>query len=128
MRRVSGDLHVLQVTYSTVPAISTPNENRTKQRTDVSSQDILDLLLLEPTTDDQPPAAVHAARGAHLREHKRNDVLGLAVHAPTDITNVCEYGTLVSIPMDRGRRESVPLRTGERESGVCGVERAEKSI
>jgi len=86
------------------------------------------LLLLEPTTDDQSSAAVHTACGAHLREHKRNYVLRLAMHTPADVANVGEYGTLVAIPVDRGRREGVPFRTGKRESGVCGVERAEEAI
>ncbi len=55
-------------------------------------------------------------------------MLGLAVHAPADVANVGKYRALVSIPVDRGRREGVPLRTGERESGVCSVERAEEAI
>ena len=112
---------------SLVPPIGIP-KTQGRQRTDVPPQDILDLLLLEPTADDQPPAAVHATRCAHLREHKGDNMLRLTMHAPADVTNVGEYRALVSVPVDRGRCEGVPLRTGERESGICGVERAEEAI
>ena len=59
---VSGDLQVLQVTYSTVLKLALGSYNyhlsSREQHTDVLPQNGLKLLLLETTLDDEPSAAV----------------------------------------------------------------------
>lgn len=59
---VSGDLQVLQVTYSTVLKLDIGSYNyhlsSREQHTDVLPQNGLKLLLLETTLDDEPSAAV----------------------------------------------------------------------
>jgi hypothetical protein len=45
--------------------------------TNVSSQDILDLLLLETTLDDEPPCTVYASRRTHFGEQELDNVFWL---------------------------------------------------
>lgn len=56
VRSVSGDLHVLHVTYSTLTilALSMKSADVIKL-TDITTQNILDLFRLETTFDDQTP-------------------------------------------------------------------------
>ena len=50
---------------------------REKGHTHVTTQDVLDLFLLETTFDDEAADTVDASRCTHFGEHELNDVLGL---------------------------------------------------
>lgn len=64
---VSGDLQVLQVTYSTENTSELEHRTRKSTRdTHVTAEDILDLLLLESTFDDEATSAIYASCGSHL--------------------------------------------------------------
>ena len=68
---VSGDLHVLQVTYSTaLQSINvTLNDDLIFEGlTDISSQHVLDLLLLEATLDNQTPAPINGTTRTQFSE------------------------------------------------------------
>ena len=69
---VSGDLQVLQVTYSTAIELASDLPRRRNsllgKLTDISPQDVLDLLLLETTLDNQSPASVHGTARSQLSE------------------------------------------------------------
>ena len=62
---VSGDLQVLQVTYS--PGVNCQclgaecTEEPGAELTEISPQHVLDLLLLNPSIDHQSPGSVHAS-------------------------------------------------------------------
>lgn len=80
--KVSGDLHVLQVTYSTEEIVRHVNigVERRKQLyvlTHITTKDILDLLLLEATFNDQPTSTIHTSRGTHFGKQESNNVFGL---------------------------------------------------
>jgi hypothetical protein len=47
------------------------------RHTDVPSQDILDLLLLETTLDDEPACTVYASCRAHFGEQELNNMFRL---------------------------------------------------
>lgn len=74
VRRVSGDLQVLQVTYSTVGyrhASANDTMPRVRARlTDIPPQHVLYLFWLEATFDDQSPRAVDASRCTHLSKEE----------------------------------------------------------
>ena len=79
--RVSGDLQVLQVTYSTVGEdvrnlIFFKNE---QILTHVPTEDVFDLFLLEAAFDDEAAGAVDGARCAHFGEEELDDVFWLIV-------------------------------------------------
>lgn len=80
-----------------------------EQRTDVSPQNVLDLLLLETTPDNQPPATIHTSSRTQLSEQVLNDMLRLPVHPLADITDVGEDTLLVSFPVNARRGDRVPL-------------------
>ena len=90
-------------------------------RTDVPAQDVLDLLALETTLDDQPSRAVHGAAGTHFGEHVLDDVLRLPVHTPADLGDVGEDG-LLALAHDLRGRDREPLAGGLQELGVRGVQ------
>lgn len=74
---VSGLRQVLQVTYSTgdCQLLCSKSKRSEKQHTDISSQDVLNLLLLETTLDDQTPATVDTAAGTQFGEQELHDVV-----------------------------------------------------
>ena len=90
--------------------------------TDVSSQHVLDLLLLEFALDDETACAVDGSGGAHFSEEELDDVFGLSMHAFADVGHVGEDGLFVALAMDRGRCDGVALPGGVEERGVGGVE------
>lgn len=92
-----------------------------EEHTDVPTQNVLDLLLLEATLDDKAPGTVHRAGGTHLREHVLNDVLRLPVHTFADVGDVCKDGLLVAVTQKLWRRNRVPLADGGEEGRVGGM-------
>ena len=94
---VSGDLHVLQVTYSTVLKLETKRAKIIRQapklwgqHTDVLPQNGLKLLLLEATLDDEASAAVDGTIGTQLGEQVSCDVLFGPLHALADLLDIGE--------------------------------------
>ena len=69
---MSGDLHVLQVTYSTA-LDEHPEVKNGFRRTNVATQDIFDLLLLETTLDDQPSTPTWSERLKEKWTHASTD-------------------------------------------------------
>lgn len=88
------------------------------RRTDVATKDVLDLLLLEATLDDQPTGAVHGTGGTHFCEHVLDNMLGLPVHPLADVGDVGEDSLLVAFTEDLWRRDGVALAGRVEESGV----------
>lgn len=76
--RVSGDLHVLHVTYSTMlqwnEIWTMPNE---ENHTNVPPQNVFHLFLLESSFDDQLTVSIDGACGTHFREEELYNVFGL---------------------------------------------------
>jgi hypothetical protein len=90
-------------------------------RTNVPTQHMLDLLLLEPALDDQSRRAVHGPGRTHLGEHELDDVLRLPVHPFTDVADVREDRLLVALTSERGRSDRVPFAARVEQGGVGGV-------
>jgi hypothetical protein len=63
---VSGDLHVLHVTYSTATHSQRKCRNNREVRTDVPPQNVFNLFLLEPTLDNQLASSVDGAVGTQF--------------------------------------------------------------
>lgn len=77
---VSGDLHVLHVTYSTFfwgDGVSKYTGTWSNHRTNVSSKDVLHLFLLESTFDYEATCTINTARSTHFSEQELNDMLRL---------------------------------------------------
>ena len=90
-------------------ALECIREPHRQTRTDVTTKDVLDLLLLEATLDDQPTGAVHGTGGTHFCEHVLDNMLGLPVHPLADVGDVGKDRLLVPFSVDRGGRDGVPL-------------------
>lgn len=122
---VSGDRHVLQVTYSTRNDFSTPNHPpqylRTEELTNISSQDVLNLLLLEATLDDQPSRTIHAARRTQLGEQELRNMFVGPLHAPADLRDVGEYGLLVAFPETLRRWDLIAPRATRQHIRVMAM-------
>ena len=88
--------------------------------TDVPTQNVFDLLLLEATLDDKATGAVNGASGTHFREHVLDDVLRLPMHTSADLGDVGEDG-LLALSHDLRGRDREPLACGLQERGVRGV-------
>lgn len=86
---VSGDLQVLQVTYSTVGRGKfriTLESTRGIPLTDVSAQHVLHLFLLESTFDDKSAGSIHASCRSHLRKQELDDVFRLRKDRGSELT------------------------------------------
>ncbi len=62
--------------------------------TDILLEQILNLLLLEPTLDNQTLRSINRASRSHFSEQVLNDVLGLSAHSLTNITEIRECSLL----------------------------------
>ena len=96
--------------------------------TDVPTEDMLDLLLLEASLDNETAGTFDRAGGTHFREHVLDDVLGLAMHTLADIRDVCEDGLLIAFTQNLGRRNRVPLPCGREQCGVGCVQLAVEPV
>ena len=74
--------------------------------TDITSQHVFNLLLLETTFDNQTACAIDGTSCTHLREKILNNVVGWPSHTFADIGNICE-DTLLAFTVDDGGWNSV---------------------
>lgn len=72
---VSGLRQVLQVTYSTVMVRKGDIHTERDRHTDVSSKDVLELLLLETTLDNQTSGTVDTSTGTQFGEQELHNVV-----------------------------------------------------
>ena len=88
--------------------------------TDVSSQDIFDLLLLEATFDHQASTAVNRTSGAEFSKQVLNDMLWLSMHLFANVGDIGENAAFVAVAHHARRRNGVTLftRPGEARVGV----------
>lgn len=84
----------------------------------VRAQDVLDLLLLETTLDDQPPGAVGGTAGTQLGKEVGSDVFVGSLHALANLGKVGKDGLLVAFAQALGGRDLVGAGAGR---GVVGV-------
>lgn len=100
--------------------------------TNVSAQNVLNLLLLEATLDDKASATVDGTRGTQLSEQELGNVLIGTLHALADLGNVGEDGLLVTFTQTLGRRDLVALHSTATKVGVAirkhGEETAEQAL
>lgn len=129
VRRVSGDLHVLQVTYSTVgyrhASVNKPFLgciSRDARLTDISPQYVLYLFWLEAALDDQSPRTVNTSRRTHLGKEELNNVFWRPVHTLADICDIRKDGAADTFSEDLGWGNGVPLSCGGEEGRIRGVE------
>ena len=99
-----------------------------KRRTDIPTEDVLDLLLLEATLDDKTAGSIDGAGGTHFGEHVLDDMLWLPVHTFADIGDVGEDRLLVSLAQDLRRRDGVPLAGRGEQGGVGCVQLAVEAM
>ncbi|KAI6768341.1 hypothetical protein HG530_006350 [Fusarium avenaceum] len=86
--------------------------------TDVFSDDVLNLLLLETTLDDQSSATVYGTTGTQLSEQVSSNVLLSSLHALADIGNVGEDSLSVAFSHTLRRGNLVALCSGGNVVGV----------
>lgn len=79
--------------------------------TDISSQHVLDLFLLETTLDDQPPASIHGTTRTQFSKQELSYVLICTLHAFADVGDVGKDGLLVSFTKTLWRWDFVALAT-----------------
>ena len=90
VRRVSGDLQVLQVTYSTICCCRwkrynsntleiyfIEDETNDPQLTHVTPKHVLDLFLLETTFDNETSCTIDTSCCTHFGKEELDDVFGL---------------------------------------------------
>ena len=99
-----------------------------EKHTDVSTKDVLDLLLLETTLDDETAGTINGPGSTHFSEHVLYDVLRLPVHAFADVGDVGKDGLLVTLTHDLGWRDSVTFAGRCEKSGIRCVELTEEPV
>lgn len=84
----------------------------------VPPENVLNLLLLETTLDDQSAITSHGTAGTQLSEQELCDVLLGTFHPLADLGDVGEDGLLVAFTETLRRRDLVASCAGAREVGV----------
>ena len=74
--------------------IDTKNRER-GEHTDITPQDVLNLLLLETTLDNETSGSVNRAVRTHFSKHELNNVFRRSVHPLANITHIRKHGLLV---------------------------------
>lgn len=95
--------------------------------TDISPQDVLNLLLLEATLDDQPSRSVYTAGRPQLSEQELCHMLVRSLHTLAYLSDVGEDGLLVPFAKTLRRRDFVAPRSTRQQVGVVVVQQGEKS-
>lgn len=96
-------------------------------RTNISSEDVLKLLLLETTLDDQTTTAVNTATGTQFGEQELHDVVIGTLHTLANIGDVGENGTTVTFTQTLRRRDLIRLGTAGEEVGVVALNEGKES-
>ena len=95
---------------------------------DVPPENVLDLLLLETTLDNQTSGTVNGTAGTQFGEQELGNVLVSTLHPLANLGNVGEDGLLVSFTETLRRRDLVALDAVAGEIGVLRVEEGEESV
>ena len=90
-------------------------------------ENVLDLLLLEFTTDDESTSTIHGSSCTQFSEKVLYGVLWRSMHTLADIGDVCEHCLLVSFSCDTRRRNNVTFACVGKEGWVGGVQLAVKA-
>jgi len=98
-----------------------------KRLTDISSQNVLQLLLLETTLDNKLTLTSDGTRGTQFGEQELSNVLIGSLHAATDFGNVGKNGLLVSFAQALRGRDLVRLAAARGKIGVVVVELGEEA-
>ena len=77
--------------------------------TNIPPEDVLNLLLLESTLDDQSPRTIDGTTRTQLGEQELCDVLVCSLHTLADVGNVGKDGLLVSFTKTLWWRNLVAL-------------------
>lgn len=126
---VSGERQVLHVTYSTMTRLANAQklDKDLITLTNIPSENVLDLLLLESTLDDQSSATIHGSTGTQLSEQELRNVLVRPLHPLTDVRNVGEDGLLVSFTEALWRWDLVALAAARGKVRMRVVQHDEES-
>ena len=100
--------------------IDTKNRER-GEHTDITPQDVLNLLLLETTLDNETSGSVNRAVRTHFSKHELNNVFRRSVHPLANITHIRKHGLLVPFTKNLRGCDGVPLAGGREEGRVRSV-------
>ena len=92
-----------------------------RRHTNVPTENVFDLLLLEATLDDKTTRTINGAGGTHFCEHVLDNMLRLPVHTFAYVGDIGEDRLLVSFTEDLRGRDGVPLAGGREEGRVRSV-------
>ena len=95
---------------------------------DVPPENVLNLLLLETTLDDQTAGAVDGTAGSQFGEQELSNVLVGTLHPLANFGNVGEDGLLVSFAETLRWRDLVALDAVTSKIGMLRVEESEESV
>ena len=95
-----------------------------RKLTNVMPENVLDLLLLEFTTDDESTSTIHGSSCTQFSEKVLYSVLWRPVHTLADIRDVREHCLLISFSCDARRCDNVSLAGVGKESWVGGMQLA----
>jgi hypothetical protein len=95
---------------------------------DVSPENVLNLLLLETTLDNETAGTVDGTAGAQFGEQELGDVLVGTLHPLANLGDVGEDGLLISFTETLRRRDLVALDAVAGKIGVLRVEEGEESV
>jgi len=95
--------------------------------TDVSSKDVLNLLLLETTLDDQSLATIDGATRTQFGKQVRGDVLVSSLHTLTDFVQVGKDSLLVTFTETLWWRNLVASGSARCVVGVLLCQKSEES-
>lgn len=96
--------------------------------TDISSEDVLNLLLLETTLDNQTPSAVDTSAGTQFGEQELHNVVIRTLHTLADIGDIGENGTTVTFTQTLRRRDLVRLGTAGEHVGVVALDEGKETV
>ena len=77
------------------------------EHTNISPQDILNLLLLKPALDDQSPATVHTPTSSQFRKQELHNVVFRPFHPLADVGYIGKNGPSIAFTQALGRRNLV---------------------
>ena len=77
------------------------------EHTNISPQDILNLLLLKPALDDQSPATVHTPTSSQFRKQELHNVVFRSFHPLADVRDIGENRPSITFAQTLRRRNLV---------------------